>query len=349
MNSDELNKIMMEKSKVDVAVLLLFFTRTAHTVQTFKQVCKAKPSRLYLYQDGPRKGRIDDVVNIKECRETIESMITWDCEVHKLYQEKNYGCDPSEYIAQKWMFETEEKGIVIEDDDVMSVSFFRFCKELLDKYENDQRINIICGMNHLGTYDAGGADYFFARRGGAIWGWASWRRVINQWDSQYSFLKDKYANKCLQKQMGKQKYSNFISLCKKHLSTGREHYESILGSCSFLNDRLNIIPAKNMTCNIGIGMETVHSVSDITLLPRSVRKVLFMKTYEYEGEIKHPNYVIEDKVFEELLEKISYGSFITKALKLRKIEGAVYRLLPFLGKIGSKDTLERIKQFKLFN
>lgn len=62
--------------------------------------------------------------NIAKCRKTVEAMIDWDCDVYKFYQEKNFGCDPSEFISQKWMFSTEEKGIVIEDDDVMSISFF---------------------------------------------------------------------------------------------------------------------------------------------------------------------------------------------------------------------------------
>ena len=89
------------KSEVDVAVMLLFFTRTDLTKQAFEQIRKARPARLYLYQDGPRVGRDDDVVNIKECREAIESMIDWECEVHRNYQEKNSGCDPSNYYAQK--------------------------------------------------------------------------------------------------------------------------------------------------------------------------------------------------------------------------------------------------------
>ena len=33
----------------------------------------------------------------------------------------------------------------------------------MDKYENDTRINMICGRNQLGTYDANGADYIFCR------------------------------------------------------------------------------------------------------------------------------------------------------------------------------------------
>ena len=86
------------KSEVDVAVLLLFFTRTDITIRTFEQIRKARPSRLYLYQDGPRQGKPDDIKNIQQCREAVESAIDWDCEVHRLYQRDNFGCDPSEYI-----------------------------------------------------------------------------------------------------------------------------------------------------------------------------------------------------------------------------------------------------------
>ena len=71
------------RSKVDVAVLLLFFTRTEQTVRTFEQIRKARPARLYLYQDGPRLGRPDDIKNISICRKAIEDMIDWNCEVCK--------------------------------------------------------------------------------------------------------------------------------------------------------------------------------------------------------------------------------------------------------------------------
>ena len=144
----------MEKyeSKIDIAVLILFFNRPKMLEKVFEQVRLARPSRLYLFQDGARAGRPDDIENVAKCREVV-SNIDWECEVHTNYQEKNLGCDPSEYVSQKWMFENEEMGIVLEDDDVPSQSFFPFCKELLERYKNDERVNMICGMNNLETYE----------------------------------------------------------------------------------------------------------------------------------------------------------------------------------------------------
>ena len=120
----------MEPALVDVSVLILFFNRPKLLAQVFEQVKKARPARLFLYQDGPRGER--DMPGIEACRKVVAD-IDWECEVHHNYQEKNYGCDPSEYMAQKWAFSLSDKCIVLEDDDVPAVSFFGFCKELLDK------------------------------------------------------------------------------------------------------------------------------------------------------------------------------------------------------------------------
>ena len=133
---------MKHSAKTDIAVLLLFFNRADTFRQVFEAVKEARPSKLFLYQDGPRGER--DMAGIEACRAIVsDENIDWECEVHRMYQEKNYGCDPSEYISQKWAFSIVDKCMVLEDDDVPSQSFFPFCKEMLDKYENDERISMI--------------------------------------------------------------------------------------------------------------------------------------------------------------------------------------------------------------
>ena len=142
------NKLNWE---TDVNVLLIFFTRADVFEKCFEAVRAVKPRRLLLWQDGPRENRPDDIEKIEKCRKIAEN-IDWDCEVHKCYNEKNYGCDPSTFYAHKWAFSIVDKLIVLEDDVVASSDFFRFCKELLDKYENDERIARICGMNEIKNF-----------------------------------------------------------------------------------------------------------------------------------------------------------------------------------------------------
>ena len=158
---------MKYPAKTEVAVLLLFFNRSDTFRQVFEAVRQARPSKLFLYQDGPRGER--DMAGIKACREMVsDEQIDWECEVYRLYQEKNFGCDPSEYISQKWAFSIVDKCIVLEDDDVPAQSFFPFCKEMLDRYEHDERITMISGFNIDEVTEGCPYDYFFTSTF-AIW------------------------------------------------------------------------------------------------------------------------------------------------------------------------------------
>ena len=231
----------MKPSLVDVPVLILFFNRPQQLSQVFEQVRKARPSKLFLYQDGPRGER--DLPGIKACREVVDQ-IDWECEVHRKYQEKNYGCDPSEYISQKWAFSMVDKCIVLEDDDVPSVSFFTFCKEMLDRYEQDTRITMIAGFNNEEITPDVPYDYFFASTF-SIWGWASWKRVIDQWDEHYTFLEDTFNMQQLEQLMKERKFrKDFIYMCHRHKKTTKPIMKpSSTLPCFSTRDWLSYLPA----------------------------------------------------------------------------------------------------------
>lgn len=283
---------MKHKSKIDIPVLLIFFNRYAKISEVFESVKKARPSRLYLYQDGARENCPDDIENVEKCRRVFDD-IDWECEVFTYYQDKNFGCDPSEYIAQKWFFEKEEYGIVLEDDDVPSQSFFPYAKELLERYKDDDRVAIICGMNNNGVTKDVNESYFFSKHG-SIWGWASWRRFIDLWDGEYTWLDNEEI-------LGKVKeyfdtdpasdFNKYINLVKTHKDSGRAHYESIMSAAASRYNMLNIVPKYNMIKNIGIDNESTHSVADIRLLPRRTQKLLYKKTYEIDFPLIHPKTV----------------------------------------------------------
>ena len=311
----------MEKAKweIDVAVLLIFFCRDKQFNQVFEQVKKARPKTLLLYQDGARDGRATDVEGIKKCRAIAEN-IDWECDVYTYYQEKNVGCDPSEFIAQKWAFSIVDKCIILEDDDVPSQSFFRFCKELLDYYENDTRINMICGMNNNDVTEDIEDSYLFTTKG-SIWGWASWKRVIDKWDDTYAILDDSSALKRMEENFdSKSSFNKYIKNCSDHRMSGRAHYESINSLCMFSDSTLNIVPKYNMISNVGVGGETTHGGDDIRKYPKKIRNLLFKKTYEIEFPLKHPKYVMRNRDFERKM-TLSYTERM-----LCKVESAFLHL-----------------------
>ena len=324
---------------IDVAVLLIFFNRPGCFSKVFAQVKKARPSRLFLYQDGARKGVGTDIEGIKKCRE-IALDIDWKCEVFTLFQEENIGCDPSEYIAQKWAFSHVDKCIVLEDDDVPAQSFFRFCKELLDKYENDERINMICGMNNLESVNTP-YSYLFTETG-SIWGWATWKRVVDSWEGDYALLSREYdKNKLLEymRQMGGYPEKR-LRIWETNKETGVEHYETILGIGQYVNHRLNIVPAKNMILNIGNNPEGgTHSVADLSMIPKGLRKIFTMGTYDIQFPLQHPPYIINDVGYQKNLFRVM-GVGHPLVQLWRNIE-KVFLLLKHM---GLKEVINKVKR-----
>ena len=332
----------MEKFKIDIPVLIIFFVRPEPLARVFEEVRIARPSKLYLYQDGAREGRIDDIENVNKCREIVKN-IDWDCEVHYKYQEKNFGCDPSEFISQKWMFEKEEYGIVLEDDDVPSQSFFPFCKEMLEKYKDDERIGIVCGMNNLGITNSPNS-YLFGQTG-SIWGWATWKRNVDQWDENYEWLQDEYSLNLLQKSIGKRSFKSLLDPSIKHRDSGRAHYETILGAHIFLNSKLNIIPTKNLISNVGIGENGTHAVNSVNKLPKGLRQIFAMQVYELDFPLIHPTHVLEDIEFKNKLDRLMGNGYpLVKFYRL--VETTFYRIILGDFKGIAKGISRRLKLIK---
>lgn len=276
---------------MDISILILFFNRPDVLEKVFAEVRKAKPARLFLYQDGARGER--DMPGIMACRKIVDN-IDWPCEVQRMYQEKNYGCDPSEFISQCWAFSQVDKCIVLEDDDVPSQSFFRFCQEMLDRYEHDDRIGMIQGCNfEERTDDVTEADYLFTTNF-VISGWASWARVVNQWDEHYTWLDSPQTVAELEQLVEERKLrSDFLPMARAHRASGKAHYESIFMAHMFLNSQLAIVPRVNLVNNIGVMEESVHFSGGVQSLPSGYRRIFTMKRYELNFPLRHPKHIIE--------------------------------------------------------
>ena len=300
----------MKKWKNDVAVLCIFFARPEQFKKSFEQVKKARPRVLLLWQDGPREGRADDIENIKKCREIAED-IDWECEVHKNYHDKNMGCDPSTFYSHKWAFSIVDKCIILEDDIVPSQSFFPFCKDLLDKYENDTRVDRICGQTLYGGVPDKRFSYFFGRSGSS-WGWASWRRVAETWQENYEFLDDEYYLELGARRFGHKSYYASVEGAKRQREGGFPYWEKVIGFRTTLNSGLVIYPTVNMIENVGTSANATHAPDDVAELPKEIQQMFLTRAQEIEFPLKHPPYVIEDYHYFENMMAFLRPNFIRK-------------------------------------
>ena len=291
-------------AKTDIAVLLLFFTREETFRQVFEQVRQARPSMLLLYQDGPRDER--DLPGINACRQIVsDENIDWECEVHRQYLDHNQGCDPSGFLSHQWAFSLADKVIVLEDDVVPAQSFFPFCKEMLDRYENDDRISMVAGFN-IDEVSADCEDSYFFTSAFSIWGWASWRRVAQRWDPTYGFMRDPETLQKLET-IARERHlrKDMLQMFRDHSQSGKAYFETIYWADMLLNDCLAIMPQKNQVNNIGLMADSTHFSAELKTTPHRIRRIFTMGRHELTFPLSHPDEVVENKAYLERLYKVN--------------------------------------------
>lgn len=234
-------------------VLLITFNRPDTTRLVFEAISQAKPSKLYLAADAPRKSNPDDIIKCKEVREII-SQIDWECEVHKRFSEENQGCGPGPFNAISWIFEHEERAIILEDDCVPALPFFEFCDELLERYKNDTRIWLISGNQYNEEAVKTPHSYFFSRYGHS-WGWATWKRCWSEMDMSLSKFPLTIKQNLFKAGYRTDREASFFQKKIEHIYKDemlRSHiWDFQFGFTITSNGGLCIVPCKNLVTNIG--------------------------------------------------------------------------------------------------
>lgn len=296
----------MEKWKIDVPVAINFFCRPETFEKTLKCVCKAKPSRLYLIADGPRRGG-DDKVGCQKCRELVDKMVDWDCKVVKLYNAENKGLFVTYFESMKKVFEEEEYCIFMEDDLVVSDSLFPYCKELLEKYKDDKRISFVTTINYFdnGVYEDLDSDYFFCGEG-SLCVYGLWKRTFESMNM--NFMNDEYAVEASKSyfKLIKPGYERRIEKYEANIMWQGHipHVEIYRNLLRALENQLCIVPKKNMVQNIGLSSGSTHTADDIRKLPKKMWRVYKTPIYECNFPLKCPGYVIPDMKYDHFYNKM---------------------------------------------
>lgn len=244
-------------------VLFIIFNRKDIALKSFNSIRQVKPERLFIACDGPRFEAEAD--KVESTRNAILSCIDWDCEVKTLFQKQNLGCGKGVFTAINWFFDNVEYGIILEDDCIAEGPFFQYAGELLEKYNDDQRIGMIAGYNpiNLKNYPY---SYLFSRYK-SCWGWATWRRAWRNMDLDMTWRNEEYFDSILANMgdAGKDKSGWMFKLNaidKDYVSAWDWQWFFSLSA----QNQLCIYPVVNQISNIGNDADATHtSLASITI------------------------------------------------------------------------------------
>jgi hypothetical protein len=299
---------------LNTAVLFLVFNRFDTTKRVFEMIRQARPPMLYIAADGARKSREGEKQKVKEVRDYVMSHIDWECKVKTLFQENNLGCKYAVSSSITWFFEHEEKGIILEDDCLPSLSFFWFCEELLEKYQNDRRVWQIGGCNFQEGIKRGDGDYYFSIYN-HIWGWAGWANRWRNYDVELDTIKDtKFLERIFDNKRALKYWTKLFNNMKaKQIDTWDYQWTFTM----WFNNGLVILPNVNLISNIGFGVGATHTTSE--------SEVANLKTYQLIIQ-EHPSKIIQHKVADEC----TYQLFFTQKSLFIRIKSKIKRLFNVL-------------------
>lgn len=257
-----MDKKMEQNFQMRTAVAMIIFNRPDTTKEVFEAIREAKPPRLYIISDAPRAGREEEATKVAETRGYVEEHIDWECEVFKNYADSNMGCKKRVASGITWLFEHEERAIILEDDCVPKQEFFRYCQEMLEKYQDDESVYMVSGTNDLPGYEIKG-DYAFSHFA-SIWGWGSWRRA---WSKHYDIMMSEWPKVREEKKLrslfsNPLQYKLFVRDADK-IHAGLVDTWDLQWVFTILNNNgVGITPKGNLIHNIGCGREDATHTKD---------------------------------------------------------------------------------------
>ena len=241
------------------AVLFLIFNRPETTIQVFERIRAAKPPKLYISADGPRANRPGEADRCEEARK-IALSVDWPCEVKTLFRESNLGCKMGVASGIDWFFQNEEEGIILEDDVLPMPSFFTFCDEMLERFRNDASIGMITGSNLVSKRIHLDASYFVSQVP-LIWGWATWRRAWQQYDVRMNHWPQWSTGKQIEQCFHNDSLvvSYWRDALDRVYQNGMDTWDYQWLFACWRAGMYSIIPAYNLTDNLGYGVEATHT------------------------------------------------------------------------------------------
>ncbi|MDD4689565.1 MAG: hypothetical protein PHE51_07450 [Eubacteriales bacterium] len=301
--------------KLTTPILFLVFDRPDKTQKVFDVIRKAQPKKLYVAADAPRDGNENDTIQCQKVREIVKQ-VDWNCETHYLFHEKNLGCSLAGKSAWDWFFSHEKEMIFIEDDGLVTNSFFYYCQELLRKYRNDEHIAYIGGVNFGLKY--GTASYFFTRCSVSTYAMATWKRVYDLYDydlESYPAIRNtkdfqgQFVNR-FERDRELTNYDDYVKSVKS--GHRRNTYDLQMWYLVRKYNKWCIYPNLNQATNIGFDLDGSNTAVD----PNSdYAKSHTRPRYELT-EIIHPDKVGIDMKFEKKMfkQRKLYDQSVLKAM-----------------------------------
>ena len=249
---------MKRIGKMNLAPITLFvYKRLWHTeraVEALQANQYAAASDLIIFSDGPKNGEEREEIN--QIRAYIKGIKGFE-KIEIIERQENYGLARSIIAGVTEVVNRYGRIIVMEDDLISSPYFLKFMNEGLNFYEYREKIISIHGYV-LPLKDQMPETYFLRRAD--CWGWGTWKRGWDLFESDGKKLLQKIQTNKLEKYFDVNGSYPYVEMLKDQIKGKNDSWAIRWLATAFIHNKLTLYPGRSLIQNIGHDNTGSHSM-----------------------------------------------------------------------------------------
>ncbi len=240
-------------------IIIFAYNRPEHTRKTLsalKQNHLADQSKLIIYVDGPKPDASEEQKQkIAKVREVIREE-AWCKDVEIIESGVNKGLARSVTEGVTHTVEKYGKVIVLEDDLLPDVWFLKFMNDSLNMYEHD--VDVACISGYIYPVKEPLPETFFLK-GADCWGWATWKRGWDLFDSDGKALLQELKDKNLGYDFSIYNSYPYMEMLQDQIDKKNNSWAILWYASTYLKNKHILYPGKSLIQNIGVDGSGIHS------------------------------------------------------------------------------------------
>lgn len=277
---------------ISLAPIVLFtHSRMWHTMQTVEALKKnefSKESELFVYSDGAKNDMaIKQVAEVRKYLKKIDGFK----KITIIERQTNWGLANSIIEGVTEVIKEYGKIIVLEDDMLTSPFFLRFMNQALYLFSENDRVISVHGWRF--PTDEKLPEAFFLS-GADCWGWSTWRRGWDLFNSNGQDLLNELNRRDLREAFDVNGTYPYTRMLEDQIKGINDSWAIRWYASAFLAGKLTLYPGRSLVHNIGNDNSGTHCGKtdklDVKLSPTPIDLQYVNVTPSIEGRAAQENF-----------------------------------------------------------
>lgn len=282
-----------------VPIAMMAFIRPDLLQRVMDQLAKRAPPLLYVISDGPRNE--EEEILCKKSRD-IALNPTWDCEVVTFFSDENRGIVDRFTKGLDFVFQDHDTVIYLEDDILLSSSFYDFATEMLEHYRDEPRVGHVNATNLIANFTNTHPNSYLFSNHPLIWGFATWKRMWKTYDISMPKWAEVDQNAMLRRhcfsQRERKDVRKMFNLHCGNTDPWSCDYQWIFNCLQ--REAFAVTPTKNLSLNIGFAREDSCHTKGENPFANELDELIF--------PLRHPAKIARNTAFDRKLSSVTAPS-----------------------------------------